>query len=326
MYINQILELSMMLDSEHFQKVFDSAYRGDGYMDEDGGEYIDQSLSSKGITVIYRDSQYKKKIRLVINTYLLLDDMSDTGKLIRKLDKRIAGYFNGRYRMDDFALSGINFVADIDVDTRANALAYLKVIQRIGRVKGFSPVSYGCFDDNASFCLSGNSNGIEFLFYDLETVLMRQLKSRDESWKKRKPVKGVLRAEVKLKQSKAIQGYTDAGDTAGQIADMLKDGKDIFMDTFTRIIPFGDFYKKDKAAEIIRKGVTDGIMKRKMLRLLALIPEKKSLCLAQKSMSCRNMEKIMDSFAKINLSPVTISKRQDVKYLGNFYTYLLDAK
>ncbi len=25
------------------------------------------------------------------------------------------------------------------------------------------------------------------------------------------------------------------------------------MDTFTRIIPFGDFYKKDKADEIVRK-------------------------------------------------------------------------
>lgn len=55
-------------------------------------------------------------------------------------------------------------------------------------------------------------------------------------------------------------------------------------------------------------------MRRRLLRLLVLIPEKKSLRLAQKAMNCRNMEKIMDSFAKINLSPVTISKRQDVKF------------
>ena len=63
-----------------------------------------------------------------------------------------------------------------------------------------------------------------------------------------------------------------------------------------------------------------------MLRLLVLIPEKKSVHLAQKAMNCRNVEKIMDSFAKINLSPVLLSKRQDVKYLENLYAYLLDAE
>ena len=325
MNLNQILELSAVLDNEHFQKVFDSAYKRNGYMDENGEEYIDYSLSGKGITVIYRDSQYKKKIRLIVNTYLLMDDVSDTDKLIRKLDKRITEYFNSKYQMDDFVLSGMNLVADIDVSTRANALAYLKVIQRIGRVKGFSPASYECFDGNASFCLSGNSNGIEFLLYDLEMAFMRQLKNWDADWKKLKPIKGVLRAEVRLMKPKAVRAYTDADDVSGQITDLLKDCENIFMDTFTQIIPFGDFYKKDKAAEIIRREITDSIMRRRMLRLLALIPEKKSLHLAGKAMNCRNVEKVMDAFAKINLSPVTISKRHDVKYLECLYAYLLDG-
>ena len=135
MNLNQILELSMVLDNEHFQKVFARSYNGEDYIDEDSGEYMDRSLSGKGITVIYRDSQYKKKIRLIVNAYLLVDDVSDMDKLIRKLNKRIVEYFNGKYRIDDFVLSGINFVADMDVGTRANAMAYLKVLQRIGRVK-----------------------------------------------------------------------------------------------------------------------------------------------------------------------------------------------
>ncbi len=324
MNLNQILELSMVLDNEHFQKVFPRLYKGEGYIVESREEYIDQSLSSKGITVIYRDSQYKKKIRLIVNTYLLADDVSDIDRLTRKLDKRITEYFNGKYRIDDFTLSGINFVADMDVGTRANAMAYLKVFQRIGRVKGFSQISYECFDDNASFCLSGNSNGIEFLLYDLEKAFMRQLKSANADWKKLKPIKGILRAEVRLMKPKAVQAYTDADDASGQIADLLKGSRNIFLDTFTQIIPFGDFYKKDKAVEIIRKEVADSIMRRRMLRLLVLIPEKKSLHLAQKSMNCRNMEKIMDAFAKISLSPVTISKRHDVKYLECLYTFLLN--
>lgn len=59
------------------------------------------------------------------------------------------------------------------------------------------------------------------------------------------------------------------------------------------------------------------------MRLVALIPEKKSVYLAQKAMNCRNMEKVMKAFAKINLSPVTISKRLDVKWLMSVYEYLL---
>lgn len=94
------------------------------------------------------------------------------------------------------------------------------------------------------------------------------------------------------------------------------------MDTFTHIVPFGDFYKKGEAAEIIQKQVNDAIMRRRMLRLLTLIPEKKSVHLAQKALNCRDVEKVMDAFAKINLSHVTISKRQNFKNLKCIYAYI----
>ena len=74
--------------------------------------------------------------------------------------------------------------------------------------------------------------------------------------------------------------------------------------------------------EIIRREVKDNTMRRKMLRLLVLIPEKKSLHLAQKATGFRDVEKVMDAFSKINLSPVTLSKRHDVKYLQNIYSYV----
>lgn len=198
MNLNQVLELSTVLDNEHFQKVFARLYNGEDYIEENRGEYIDYSLSSRGITVIYRDSQYKKKIRLIVNTYLLLYDAADTDKLVRKLDKRITEYFNYKYNLEDFILSGMNFIADIDVDTPANVQSYLKVLKRIGKVKGFSPVSCECFDDNASFCLSGNSNSIEFLLYDLAAAVMRQYRNTDAGQKKIKSIKGVIRSEVRL--------------------------------------------------------------------------------------------------------------------------------
>ena len=323
MHVNQILEFSMMLDNEKFQNVLDSAYRRAEDLEENEDGYIDRSLASKGITAIYRDSRYKKKVRLIVNTHLLLDDVSDTDKLLQKLDRWIAEYFNSKYHLADFNLSGVSFVADIDVGTRSKTQAYLKAIKRIGRVKGFSPIDYECFDDGFSFCLSGNSNGIDFLLYDLESAVMKRSDSKDTDRKDMKPIKGVLRAEVRLTKGKAIRAYSDAGDAQEQIGDLSKRCRDVFLDTFAQVIPFGNYYKKNKAVEIIRKEIADSMMRKKMLRLLALIPEKKSLHLAQKSLNCRNIEKVMAAFAKISLSPVTISKRQDVKYLENIYEYIL---
>lgn len=202
----------------------------------------------------------------------------------------------------------------------------MKVLQRIGKVKGFSPSSYDCFDDIDSFCLDGNSNGIDFLLYDLESyVEKRHREARDGRKKLKRMLKeseGILRAEVRLTKPKAIRDYTDAVEVSGQIVKLSEKCQDIFLDIFTRIIPFGDFYKKGKAEEIIWQEIMDDRLKRRMLRLVTLIPEKKSLYLAQKATNCRNMEKVMKSFAKINISPVTISKRQDVKYLENLYTYI----
>ena len=60
----------------------------------------------------------------------------------------------------------------------------------------------------------------------------------------------------------------------------------------------------------------------KMLWLIGLVPEKKSLLLAQKALNYRRIDKVMKAFFDIELAPVTISKRQDVKKLDNLYNYL----
>ena len=324
MVINQLLELSMIVDTAPFHRIFNAKT---SYLKELDDEYLDTSLAAKGITVIYRDSRYKKRVRILVNAGMVVDHPSNTDKLLRKLGKRIDEYFDHRYTLDDFTLSGVTITVDIAVGSLERVFDYLKVLQRVGKVKGFSPVSYDCFDSKASFCLSGNSNAIDFLLYDLEQSLTDQLRDSGMGHKKIKSVsshtQGILRAEVKLTKPKAVRAYTNAEDTAGQIVELMKDRQQIFLDTFARIVPFGDFYKKDAAVEIIWHEVKDSIMRRKMLRLLNLIPEKKSLHLAQKAMNCRDIEKVMDAFAEIGLSPVTISKRHEAKHLDNLYSYFL---
>ncbi|MDE7273151.1 MAG: hypothetical protein K2N95_08830 [Lachnospiraceae bacterium] len=329
MYINQVLELSMDLDRDRFQKVLNRIYKKMGYLEGDNEGYIDQSMASRGITVIYRDSQYKKKVKLIIEPRLVLDSkLADPDRLIRRLDKRINEYFDFKYRLDDLVLSGVVLSTDIDVHSHENVSTYLKVLRKIGRVKGYSPADYDCFEDVDSFCLEGNSNHIELWLYDLKGLLDSRIRNEDIRHNRFKSMvkktEGILRAEVRLTRPKAVRAYTDEVDVSGQIAGLSKKSQAIFLDVFANIVPFGDYYKKGEAVELIRSGVKDCTLKRKMLRLVALIPEKKSLYLAQKAMNCRSIEKVMEEFAKINVSPVTISKRHDVKHLKNLYSYLVE--
>jgi hypothetical protein len=247
-------------------------------------------------------------------------------KLVRKLEKRIDEYFGSKYRLHDFTLTGMQLSTDIDVRSREKAAAYIKVLRRVGKVKGFSPSKHNWQDDDIGFSLRGNSNGITFAIYDLEALLREQLSRAEDGRKQLKTIieksKGLLRAEVRLTEAKAFRAYTDETDTAGQIAALSEKSEKIFLDTFMRIVPFGDFYKKDKAWDIIRTKVPDVRLRRRMLRLLTLIPEKKSLLLAQRALNYRKVEDIMEAFTEIEVSPVTISKRHDVKRLDNIYKYM----
>ena len=327
MYINEIFELSMVLDHERFYQIFKHVYSKIGCMENGEDEYIDQSLEEKGITVVYRDSQYKKKIKLIVNIGWLLNGCKfHPEKIVRKLNKRIGEYFGFKYKMDDFILSGMRLVTDINVGTHDEVAAYLKVLRRISRVKGFSPSSYECFEDVDSFCLDGNSNGIEFMIYDMEGLYRKQFREGDIGRKRFKELikesEGILRTEVRLAKIRAVREYAGEEDIFRQIINLSEKHQDIFLEIFVKIIPFGDFYKKGNAEEIIQREIKDVRLRRRMLRLVELIPEKKSLYLAQKAMDCRNIEKVVEAFAKINVSPVTISKRHDIKYIKNLYAYI----
>ena len=219
----------------------------------------------------------------------------------------------------------MELTTDIDVGCSEKVYAYLKVLRRIGKVKGFSPSKDNWLDDDSSLCFDGNSNGIKFALCNLDAMLSEQA-NEDYLNIGQKPIhedcEGLLRAEVILMKPKAIRGYTNRSSVSKQIADLLDSRQQIFLETFMRIVPFGNFYKKSKAEEIIMEKVRDEAIRRKMLWLVGLVPEKKSLLLAQKALNYRRIDKVMKAFFDIEVAPITISKRHDIKKLDNLYNYL----
>lgn len=324
MYLNYVFELSMMLDHDKFQKLLTRVCNQVEYLDDN--TCIDQALASKGIIVTYQDKQYKKKVQLTISPSVMLDGEDlDSDKFIHKLERRVHDYFGSKYNLDDFNLNRMLLMADIDVGSREKVSAYIKVLQRIGKVKGFLPLGYDYLDNDSGFCLEGNSNGVQFLLYDVRKVLMNRMKEVEANRKRLKSIiensEGVLRIEIRLTQPKAVRAYTEETETSKQLVVLSENRRDIFLATFMHVVPFGAFHKKDTALEIIRREVKNMTLRRRMLRLVALVPEKKSLLLAQKALNYRRIDDVMKAFAKINVSPITISKRHDVKHLPSLYSY-----
>ena len=208
-------------------------------------------------------------------------------------------------------------------------------MHNIRKVKGFSPAyrkSDAWYDSDAGFDLRGNSNGVLFTAYDKEAAIANEEREKEFEYKRKERLerienaKNLLRLEVKLISQKAIKNYTKQTSTAKRIEKLSKKSMEIFLDTCTKVVPCGDFYKKDKTVEIIEGSSADKRMKRKMIKLVELIHVKKSLHLAVKEMNDRNIEKVFHVFRENNLSPVTISKRQKVKYLENLYDFIIEYK
>lgn len=254
MYLNRNFELSMVLDDERFHKILSYVYHKADRMEKE--EYVDRSLEEKGIVIIYCDSQYKKKIKVIVNVDRLLDgNKPNPERIARKINKRIGEYFEYKYTLDDFFISGMRIAVDINVGTHNDVEVYLKVLRRVGRVKGFSPVRYECFENVDGFYLEGNSNGIDFMIYDLEGLYERQLNENNIGRKSFKTAikesKGTLRTEVQLTKTRTVRIYADKEDISAQIITLSKRCQDIFLEIFERIIPYGDFYKKGEAEEKI---------------------------------------------------------------------------
>jgi len=341
-YSIHTFELSLILDTKkEFNELLSEAYekaKKKHRVYEDDDIYHDDSLAKKGIKIeyhgnVYRKKNYKKKIKFIVNPSKVLggDDLelwkpnkANISELLERLELYIEDYFDSEYELNDFTLTRVDFTVNIKTGGKDDVAAYIEVLRKLGKVKGFSQKYDKYFDDdwydkNLSFDLEGNSNGIEFTAYDKQGALAKKSK---EKAARIKAAEGILRIEVRLTKQKAIKKYTEETGVAKQIRDLSKRSKEIFLETFTRVIPYGNFFKKQHAVEIIMENVPKKKQREKMLRLLELIPMKKSLLLAQKEMNDRNIDKIMAMFAEINLSPVTISKRPKVKHLRNLYEFL----
>lgn len=298
---------------------------------------IDDALASKGITIEYHNYEFRKMIKLCINPSIVLggDDLkiwkpsiNHIDELLELLNNHIDEYFDSNYEINDFLLTRIDFTANLDVGKK-NVPAYIQLMHKLGKVKKFSAkysksdYSSGKIDKATSFDLKGKTNGIEFSVYDKEA----DLRSKGKLDKAKKAL-GILRVEIRLEKKKAVHealsNFTDDNNltTEEQFALLALNSKAIFLTWLVQILPYGNFFSLKDAQHLVKNSHFKQKRKEKMLKLLELIPKKKSLYHALKELNLRNSNDILLWFAELNVSPITISKRQKGDFFKNLYDYL----
>lgn len=339
-------ELTLETNSKDFNYLLSRAYKmakkhgnrvGHSTKHTSNDVRIDDSLASYGIMVEYHNCDYRKMVKFRVNPSEVLDgndlqlwepNKKNIKSMIKLLDGHISRYFEYCYKLNDLILTRAEFTANLDVG-KENVPVYISLMHKIGKVKKFSnkynklDFASDTINKNHSFDLEGNTNGIAFTVYDKEADLKKKGKES-----KVKKAEGILRIEVRLKKRKAVQqtinDFSNGKDltTKQQIKLMAKNSRGIFFDAFVDIVPYGDFYRLKDAEKIVADSDFKKHQKDKMLRLLRLVPEKKSLYLAMKELNVRNTNDVLEWFARLDVSPITISKRADADYLKNLYSYL----
>lgn len=340
------LELTLETNSKDFNYLLSHAYKmakknrhrvGYSTKHTSNDVRVDDSLSSNGIMIEYHNCEFRKMIKFRVNPSEVLggNDLKlwkptnrNINEMLKLLSNHIGDYLDSYYGLDDLMLTRVEFTANLNVG-KENVAAYINLMHKIGKVKKFSK-KYSSFDyatdrikKEHSFDLEGNTNGIGFTVYDKEADLIK--KGKDGKAKK---ARGILRVEVRLKKRKALEKVLDnlSGDgnmtSSEEIKLVARKSSKIFLATFTDIVPYGDFYRLKEAEKLVMASDFKKNRKEKMLRLLRLIPEKKSLYLAMKELNVRSEDDVLIWFTKLNVSPITISKRSDIDFLKNLYSYL----
>ena len=297
---------------------------------------VDESLGSKGITIEYHNYEYKKMIKIIANPSKVLGgndikiwapNIYNIESFLDLLNDHITEYFDYDYDINTFKLTRIDFTANLETGKK-KVPEYISLMHKLGKVKGFSPKytksDYASSRSNkeTSFDLKGKTNNIEFTIYDKEADLIKQNKS-----KLAEKAKGILRIEIRLTKRPAIKNalanYTrDNNLTPEEEFTLLAlNSQQIFFEWFVKVIPYGNFYSLKKAETLILNSELKKSKKEKMLRLINLIPTKKSLYLAIKELNTRNFDELLLCFATLNVSPITISKHKKITFLPNLYDY-----
>ena len=214
------IEITLAMESKNFNRFIENRLGSslyDNHRATDSDIYVDDTYVDDGIGVEWHDKK-KKKVKIIVNPSMLLGHSSSeklwnpteksVSKFCKKLDDFIDNYFNYEHGLNDFKLSGIGFVMDVQLSDSDTVNNYMRVFHNIGRVKNFTQahLSKGRseLDKKYAFTLAGKSNGVGFMVYGYKTKFNRFDNNPIRDSLRLEQHKNALRFEVKLTSQRAI--------------------------------------------------------------------------------------------------------------------------
>ncbi|MCX0367873.1 hypothetical protein [Clostridium perfringens] len=319
-----------ILSSKHFDEIYKSiTFIGNSKLRKvKEGCYVTNSLREWGFTQIQLiskkvDKKYKYNImqmKIILNPKRLIDSKSNS--IMLNIDKeRVIEVFNRRIKiihntlplLEHWTTNRVDYALDIftgDVEK------YILLFQRGDKPKAF----------NELYCNKSKTRkqrkGSFYLFS--ESVNINFYNKEDESMKKNgdvERIRGILRLEVQCKkvrtnyikkknkfESKQLKYYFIEHESQKQIKEYYR-----------KTVGVGDYYKLEKAIELVNKSNYSNSIKSKLIKTLKLVSKHRSIWKARNNRSCseKSFNKYLRLLRKMNINPVTIPIRWETEKLPN---------
>lgn len=224
----------------------------------------------------------------------------------------------------NLTLCRVDLCVNVDVGSPENVTQYIKQLYKTNMRKSYKirGLRNTAINKTVGFTTEYEQDGTELAVYNKKHQLEDALGIPADEYK------NILRIEFRLKKQSTINKYVD--DTlsnTGKILSLIENSKDIIKTVLPKLLPGGDYYKLDKAIDIVYELEKDTRLRRTMEQFLRLTAEKHGLKSARAAMKSvgitdRYITRLLKSFEEIEVNPVALKKNSKQKFLPSLYRYL----
>lgn len=296
-----------------------------------GNETIICKFGSQGISTTIMENPCRPYIafQISLNTllhgeYVKLITYDEAEQAMRLAERMITDWMGEDYSCDKLTLCRVDLCVNVDVGSPENVTQYIKQLYKINMRKSYKirGLRNTAINKTVGFTTEYEQDGTELAVYNKKHQLEDALGIPADEYK------NILRIEFRLKKQSTINKYVD--DTlsnTGKILSLIENGKDIIKTVLPKLLPGGDYYKLDKAIDIVYELEKDTRLRRTMEQFLRLTAEKHGLKSARAAMKSvgitdRYITRLLKSFEEIEVNPVALKKNSKQKFLPSLYRYL----
>lgn len=302
---------------------------------KEGSRIFSHRFEGQGIEVFLNEEKYRWYIAVKLSLNSILGGKNSI-ELVRhedippayyEADRKLTDWLGEEYSLRLFELWRVDFCVNLYVDSPENVAAYIGLMYKTQKKKSFKVCGLGNkkIDKSRSYTARRDSD-TEIAIYDKQKALIDW--GDDEA----EQAVGILRIELRLLNRSTVDLYAPVGNNVDRIVHCARISRNVITDFMEGFCMNADYYKLDKAEQLIDEMVASRKMRERMKLMIKRTAElhgiknaKKSLTGNNKVMSHIYYNKMMEEFVSIGVNVVTLAKNGGIGYMPSLFRYIFEV-